>query len=302
MITVNNKKWNKLKDEEKISYCDGLLENAEKDRRKLTWDWYLDKQFIDGNHYTFYNAATNTIETPPRRRDSVRLVINKVNSSIRSIKNYISSFRPKWEVLPTNINEESIDNARKSGKLLDYLYDRLNIKRKIRLLVDFSLWTSVGLWEIGWDENERGGEGEVFVMNHDPFDVYFPFSAYLDGPIIHSPFVGKVLQRDVNVLKNDERFDEKARKKIKADGQVSLSEMKKRIRVKQGQKMDQKSENTALLREVLLWDASGNEEGGKIQRVTYVNDNLLRDEELKYEEYPVYIFQPEMSDTIYTTP
>lgn len=301
MIKVDGKKWDKLSDAEKIAFCDAYIEDAENERQHITWDWYVNKQFLDGNHYIRYNVSTNTIENPPQQRDRVRLVINKAKTAIRAVVNYSTRYKPRWEVLPGDDDEDTVKRARRSSKLLDHLYRVLHVRQKVRRLVDFSMWTSIGIWEHGFDP-DAGKEGEIFITAHDPFDVIIPLYAELEGPTIkYSPFVAKVFPRDVSIIANDDRYDEKARKDIEPDGAISISQLKESLRMNRGEK-GKSTKPTALVREIQLWDAEGNDKGGNIQLVTYAGDKILRDEPLSNTSYKFLIFQPEDDYQLYSTP
>ena len=302
MIVIHGKKWEKLSDEEKIAICDEYILTAEDERKPLTWDWYVNKQFLDGNHYIRYNATTNAIENPPERKDRVRLVINKTKTSARAVANYATRYKPRWEVLPGDDDNDTNVGARRAGKVLDHLYRTLHIRAKIRSAVDFSLWTSIGIWEHGFDP-DIGKNGDVFIKSHDPFDIIIPLNAELEGPVItSSPFVAKVFARDVDLIHNDSRYNEKNRSTVTADGELSLSELKKNMKMKRGEQSQRDKRNTALVREIMIWDAEGKEKKGNIQLVTYAGDVVLRDEPLKRTKYPFLILQPEDVYQLYSKP
>lgn len=305
MITVGEKKWKDLTDEEKISHCkDNLVGPARDERRTHDRKWYLSTQFLAGNHYVYYNLTSNAIESPPRRRNAVRLVINKIKATVRSVLNYSTRFQPKFECIPGDLDKDTIKNARRAGKVLDYLFVKLYLRSKVRKLVRHSLTTSVGFWELGWDDEAEDGLGQLTVVNHDPFDIFLPATAYFEGPKIHSPFLAKVVSRNVADIKADERYDEKVRKDVKPDDEIAYSTMKARILRKHGQKSDRsEGQKTALVYEVMLWDPEGNEKGGNVNLITFVNeDKLLIEEELENTEFPVYVMQADTSSSrIYDT-
>ena len=110
MIKVESTDWDKLDNAEKIAYCNGLMEESVGDLALKHIEWYLNYMFLDGNHYATYNTTTNSLETKPRRKQEVRMVINTTKSKIRSIKNYATREEPKWDVLPGDIDEETIKN------------------------------------------------------------------------------------------------------------------------------------------------------------------------------------------------
>lgn len=301
MIKFGEKEWKDLEDPEKISFCkDNFVDPAKSERQSTEAKWYINQCFLDGKHYASYNTVTNTIETPPRNRRSVRLVINKTKSAMRSVQNYTTRYQPKFECVPGDLDEDTIKNARHSGKLLDYLFIQLHLRSKIRKIVKNGLTTSVGFWEIGWDDVAMGGMGQVTVDCHDPFDIFLPLTTYVEGPVIHSPFIGKVVSKNISEIHADERYPKKEREAVVPDEELALSTMKTKILRKEGQKgVREEGQQTALLYEVMLYDPEENEEGGNIKIITFAGDQLLRDEDLKLTEYPIYIFQPEPTNRLY---
>jgi len=301
MIKFGDKEWKNLDDLEKISYCkDNFVDPAKSERQSTEAKWYVSKSFLDGKHYASYNTVTNTIETPPRNKRSIRLVINKTRWAMRSVQNFTTRYQPKFECVPGDLDDETIKNARRSGKLLDYLHTQLHLRMKIRVLVGNGLSTSVGFWELGWDDTAMGGMGQVTVDNHDPFDIFLPLTTYIEGPIIHAPFIGKVISKNVAEIHADERYPKKEREAVVPDEELALSTMKSKILRREGQKgTREEGQQTALLYEIWLYDPEGNDKDGNIKIVTFAGDKLLRDEDLELTEYPIYIFQPEPSSRLY---
>lgn len=302
MIEFNDKPWDELDDAQKISYVkDNLVDPSRQERRSTDLQWYFNVNFVEGNHYIQYNSTTKSIETPPRKRGTIRLVINKTRSSIRSVKNYATRYQPKAEVVPGDTDEDTIVNARRSGKLLDYLHIQLYLRNKIRKLVEKGLIHSVGFWELGWDDEAEGGLGQITVDNHDPFDIFLPLTARVEGPIIHSPFIAKVISRNTTELKSDKRYPKEKREKITPDEESAYSEVKARVLRKKGVKeAREEGQETTLLYEVMLYDPENNDKGGNIKRVTFASDQLLLEEDLELTEYNIYAFQPEPSDMVYS--
>ena len=93
--TNDIKLFKDMADGEKISHCDKLATDSKGALEKRHFEWYLNYSFIEGEHYATYNSVTNALERPPRKRGEVRMVINKVRSSLRAIKNYSTRFQPK---------------------------------------------------------------------------------------------------------------------------------------------------------------------------------------------------------------
>lgn len=295
MIKVNGKEWKKLKDAEKISYCEGLLKDAKQAREKRELEWYLNHMFKEGKHYLTYNTTTRSLEpNPPRKRGEVRMVVNKVRSSTRAIQNYITQARPKWEIIPGDTDDNTIKNARRLGKVMDYLYRKLHLEAMVSGLVEEALDKSVGWVELDWDEEAEGGLGQVEIVLHDAFDIWVARNAYLYAGRLKSAFVAKTPTRTLDEIHNDERYNEKTRTKVTKDDDEAVSSMKAKIIRSEGG-LDEKKIPTATVKEFKLWDHEGNEKKGKIQLFTYAGNQVLRDEPLKETDYNMYCFQISMN-------
>ena len=294
-ISVDGRAFDKLKDNEKIAYCEQLLGDVKTAREKRDLEWYLNHMFSEGHHYLTYNATTSAIEnSPPRRRGEVRMVVNKVRSSKRAIKNYVTSSKPKWEVSPGDVDEETITNTRRMGKVLDYIYRKRKLESMVSGVVDSALDTSVGWVEVDWDSKAAGGLGDVRIRNHPTFDIFIDKRAYLyDGRLV-SAFLAKVVNRTLDEIKSDDRYDKKNRKDVKEESEQAVSRMKAKI-LERDDGPDKKAIKRANVKEFMLWDEEG--ENGNIHLFTYAGDKVLRDEALDEKEYPIYCMQVDMNPT-----
>jgi hypothetical protein len=292
MIRIENKEgskdWNDATNEEKIAFCDSYVEEAKSNREVREIEWYLNQTFIDGNHYASYNTTTNALETRPKKKGEVRMVINVTKSAIRSIKNYVTREEPKWEVTPGDTDEDTITNARRMGKTLDYIFRKLHLEQIIAGETESALNTSVGWIEVDWDEDAEGGLGQVKVILHDSFDVYCDPYSKLENGLLVGRYIFKSVKRPISSIKDDERYDEKARMKVKPDSSLAESPVKARILEKEGQTAEEKR---ATVREFLLWDDEKGSRKGNIQLFTYSGKEVLRDERTKLTEYPLYPLQ-----------
>jgi len=297
MIEIDGKEWKKVSDEEKIAYCESLLGDTKKAREsRFDKEWYLNDMFEQGNHYMRFNTVTRTLEAnPPRKRGEIRMVINKIRSTKRAILNYVTRTQPKWEIVPGDTDAETVDNARKIGKVLDYLYRTLHLEQMVSGVVDTGLSKSVGMVEIDWDEEAEGGLGQVRIRMHDPFDIWLDRRSYLYAGKYVGRFIAKTPVRSVAEVKSDKRYDEKARKKVEPDEDLAVSRLKAKIIRKEIGPDDEKVIPTVTVKEFLLWDDEKNENGGRIKLFTYAGNEVLREEDLDEIDYPIYIYQIKMN-------
>lgn len=299
MIKVNGEDWDKLSDVEKIAWCKELAQDARAARLPREFEWYLNYQFKEGNHYIHYNKENKSIEKLPRKKGEVRVSINKTKSTLRAVQNYSTRFAPKWEITPGDLDDDTIANARRSGKFMDYLWRKLHLEILTQGIVDSALNTSVAFVELDWNPKSEKGLGQVEVIEHDTFDIWLDSRSRIENGLIRGQYLFKAVKKAVPEIAADKRYDEKARKEVKGDEELSGSEMKSRILRKEGVKDKEKIER-AMVYEFQLYDDEGNSEKGNVQLFTFAGDKVLRDEPLKETNFTIYCLQvPQDTKKIY---
>lgn len=274
--------WNpKLSDKKKIEKLDKLFETSKKKLQIPHFEWYLNNMFIDGNHYAYYNTNTKTIETPPRSRGEVRIVINKTRSSIRAIKNFATRERPKWYTMPSDLDDETITNARRSGKVLDYLFRHLFMDTLIEGMVEQVLNTSVAWVELDWDADDTI-QGQIRIRLHDSFDIFPEMGAGVYKGKFNGDYLFKAITKDVDSVKADKRYDKEKRAKVTSDDEIAASTMKARLIRKREGSSDK--ENKVMVKEAQVRD------GKDFYMITYGGGQVLKEKKLKeYSLYPMQI-------------
>jgi len=158
--------------------------------------------------------------------------------------------------------------------------------------------TSVGFVELDWDETADGGLGQVKVLLHDSFDVYVDPRATIYSGLIKGRFVSKSVKKALDEIRNDARYEKKAREKVVKDDTVSDSIMKTRILTRENNQVQEKTKR-AIVREFFLYDDEGDDKS-KIRLFTYCGKQVLRDEMLDEVDFPIYCFQiPQDTKKIY---
>lgn len=148
-----------------------LFKTASEARRRYDWEWLARDLYRRGYQFATWNASNNTLVMASSK--TAKIPINLTWAQMRAIKNQVTNFRPKWEVLPAGAGEDKKLNAEYSEYALDYVFDDQNLRRKIKETVMQGLSYSVGgPWEITYDESANDGEGGVVVWLHDPYDFY----------------------------------------------------------------------------------------------------------------------------------
>lgn len=180
-----------------------LFTSAKEARKRYDWEWLTRDLFRRGFHFSRYNPTSKSVVLATR--SNIKIPINLVHAQMRTIKNQITSVRPKWEVMPTGLGDDAVTNARYSGRLLDHFYDKFNLRRKTKETVTQGLMYSVGgPWQIGYDpDGGENGDGEVFIWLLDPFDFYIdPNATHLSD----AEYVVKAVRKPLTEIKADPAY------------------------------------------------------------------------------------------------
>lgn len=204
---------------EYLSTCKIALKHSADARRRYDYEWMVRDLFRRGYQFSRYQPTTQTVILASRQ--TARIPVNIVAAYMRSIRNQVTSFRPKFEVLPRYTTKESEVVARYSGKLLDYYFDKLNFKKKIKETVTQGLMYSVGgPWQIVYDEDKK----EVAVWLLDPFDFFFDM---LGEELEDCEHVIKAVRRPLDEVRFNPQFDKEARKEVTgSEARLAVSEYK----------------------------------------------------------------------------
>lgn len=184
-------------------------------RRKYDQEWLGRNLFWRGYQFSRYLPQTQTIILAVRQ--SARVPVNLTAAYMRSIRNQVTSFRPKFEVLPTVPDNTSAQTqARYAQRLLDYYFDKLKLKMKIKETIIQALMYSIGgPWQIVYDEDA----GEIRIWLLDPFDFYM-------DPLAEDPneaeYMIKAARQPVAAVTSNQTYNLEARKDIRG-GSATLA-------------------------------------------------------------------------------
>jgi hypothetical protein len=269
-----------------------LYSAAAAGRRRYDWEWVVRNLYLRGFHFARYNRASSTFVLGTRTK--VRIPINLMWAQARAIRNQVTSFRPKWEVIPDKPSEAATENAQWSGKLLDYLFEKLGLKRKLKEIVYHGLYTSIGIWQFDWDSAKK----EVSISVVDPFDLFIdPNAQSLD----EAQYVIKAIRKPLNYIKTHPIYGTSATEQnIKADPKLASSEYKEFLLKSIGtsgegqSSLEDENEYTILYEaQSIEWQGDGTP---KVRITTWTEDCTLplRDELTKESEFNYEIFQADI--------
>lgn len=198
------------------------FQQAKDSRRKYDQEWTARNLFWRGYQFSRYLPQTQTVVLSGRQ--NARVPINLVTAYMRAIRNQVTSFRPKWETMPRVASSE-VDKvqARYEGRLLDYYFDHLKLKMKIKETITQALLYSVGgPWKIEWDKIKKKPK----ISLCDTFDFFIDPLAEEFNDEDPQFCVEAVRQSQPEVIHNPE-FSVFARKEVSGgDSNLAASEYK----------------------------------------------------------------------------
>lgn len=217
------------KEREELEILQGKLaqwsSQAEGHRNTHDWRWFLYDLFVNGYHYAKWDKQTEQISTSIRDKGRPKVVINMVYVTLRAVRNFVLRNRPRAEATPEDLTPENVDEVININKYLDFLHDKLSLRRKLKAVVWHALKYSVGFWQVLWNEDKK--EIEVNVV--DPYDLYWdPLATNEDD----ATYVILKVRRALDVVVNDPKYAaylKKEKIELKPDGKVAASSMKERL-------------------------------------------------------------------------
>lgn len=272
-----------------------LLQQSKSAREKYDRDWLSRDLFRRGYQFASQQGTSVTLTNSSQ----ARIPVNLTWAYIRSIKNQVTSFNPKWEVMPEFKGKQSEENARLTGKLLDYLFYKMNLNKKIKEAVIQGLIFSIGgpfevVWNPSYDNGPNQPRGEVEIILHDPFDVYFdPNATSMDD----CEYVIKAVKTSVDSIQNNDNYDEIRKMLNTGSSKQAESEYKQfLVQTIQSGKTSNIENETVILYEMQRKERKEDGDIG-IRYLTWVDElpYPLRDELVDQEDLDMEVFQADMN-------
>lgn len=269
-----------------LSTLNSWYDFASESARKKHWDFFVIDQFLRGNHNVRGNPQDNTIVVT-QRADQINYPINKMFSTFRAVRAFVTRHKPKVEVEPTSADPQAKDYARKANKVLER-DNALNNFRKInKEWVYYGVKYGVGYRQIGYDVDKK----VCTRWTIDPFDLVIGSKT---GNIEDAPYVIKTVVRTIGYLK--EKYP---KKDISPDNEIAADEYKRlSLQVTypdNTQNNNTEDEQTAIVKECWYRVFKKNKYGGLVNKCIFTENEILSFEETPYEEYPFIPYYSEVT-------
>ena len=261
---------------------------AKEAAKRQHWEWFVIDQFLKGNHNIRGNPNDNTLVVS-KTTDSINYPINKVYSTFRAVRAYVTRHKPVIVVDPGKTTPQSVDYARRANQTLER-DNTLNQFRKIsKEWVYFGVKYGIGYREIGYDAQRHC----AIRWTVDPFDLLVgqKYGEFEDAPYVIKPIV-----RTIGYWRN--KYPDTATE-IGPDDELADSEYKDLALQLEYQAAGiypsggSDNERTKIGYECWYRIYTPNSLGGLINKVCFVKEKVLSFEETPLDEFP---FIPYKSD------
>lgn len=257
---------------------------AKEAKKPIEWEWFVRKNYLDGNHWIRWNPTTKEVENVGSG-NQFRTTINEIYRIIRAIRAYVTKHDPKWEVMAQNLSDRVFEKAEGAERFLDMYYVEEQVKRKLKEIVYDALYASVGHLWFWWD----GKEQWLRSIGVDPFDFLPDPTAKDTMEYSDALFVARAYKRKAEDIRKDTRFHNTD--EVLPDNLVAASEMKTAlIQLTSGMNQNAWSDNkdleTTMCFDLYYRLREANSKGGTINHAIITATAILVDEETRFIDMP----------------
>ena len=287
------------KTRERLSRAKEAYRRAYDTRRRYDFEWMTRDLFRRGYQFTRYNPQNNSVIISQRK--ATHIPINITAAYIRAIRNQVTAFKPKWEVMPTP-GEENTENARFGERLLDNYWRKYRLNKMVKETVTQGLLYSVGgPWQITWDDsvrNDDGTYGDVRIQLVDPFDFYIDPNCTDGLTFKDAEYVIKAVRTATGEIKANPVYNEE-RSEVGGDSRIASSEYKQfLLQTLKFLGQTNKDENeTNILFEGYFKERDDETGETKIRVLHWVETSVvpLYEEVLDTDDFPFRVYQADMN-------
>jgi hypothetical protein len=187
----NNKTQNKVFDpltdnkfvEDLVKEVKEDFKTRQQDRKSLEAQWQLNMNFLLGNQYCAISQTGDIEDYDKQYFWQEREVYNHIAPLVEVRMSKLSKIRPAMAVVPASTEENDLQTAKISKKIIDSVNHRLNISEKINKATVWSEICGTSFYKIVWqsdlgasvglDENgNKIKEGDVNVIVCPPYEIF----------------------------------------------------------------------------------------------------------------------------------
>lgn len=160
-------------------------------RQPFEQQWFINAAFDRGNHYVEFHSGYNRLFTPKVPPHRVRLKVNRFQAKLRARTAKFLKNRPRPIVVPATTEYEDYANAKGTQKVLDYLWRKQKLEKKLRHAIHWAKYCGKGFWWFHWDPSQTArvvmesapgmppvygdqAVGDVLIEVGSPFEVFVP--------------------------------------------------------------------------------------------------------------------------------
>lgn len=270
-----------------LDVLSGWYQYASMSAKKEHWQYFVIDQFLRGNQNIRGNPSDNSLVIQGRS-DAISFPINKVFTTFRAIRAFVTRHKPMVMVEPDDQSDKAKTYARRANKILER-DNKLNNFRKInKEWVYYGIKYGVGYRQVGYDTERKC----AVRWSVDPNDFLIGSKT---GEMEDAPFVIKTVVHTIAYWRNKY---EKGKEvipddKLAADEYKSLAlELKYQNAGEQpGIRME---ERTAIGYECWYRIYEKNSVGGLINKVIFTDTVTLDFEETPYDEFPFIAYKSDV--------
>lgn len=132
-----------------VADLDALYKASKRVKEPFEPQWFLNTAYYNGRQWVMWDG-TNLYE-PRLEPWRVKLVDNRIQPIVRTEIAKMTKTRPQFVVVPNTSDEENVRAAAVGENVLDWLWQELDLTRKLRTTLLWSRIAGAGFWKICWD-------------------------------------------------------------------------------------------------------------------------------------------------------
>ena len=146
-----------------VKKIDDIFQQRDRSKRAFEQQWYLNIAYFLGYQYVHWNRASNRLEEPKVPSYRVRLVCNRIISTVQLAMAKLLKSKPILTTVPATTEEEDRNAARTGDKVLESLWRKLDLDIRLQDATLGMLSTSPSYWKIYW--NAKSGQRMKVAMD-----------------------------------------------------------------------------------------------------------------------------------------